>query len=99
VELLEACYIYWWLQGLCEGLLTLGVVSAIHEHELLVSLPGRTVGSVPITAVSAPYTEFLKGLEAAGTLASPKGKDVVVDDSDVVSARRKGQRFSMDLDY
>jgi hypothetical protein len=93
------CYIYWWLQGLCEGLLALGVVSAIHEHELLVSLPGRTVGSVPITAVSAPYTEFLKGLEAAGTLASPKGKDVVVDDSDVVSARRKGQRFSMDLDY
>ena len=35
---------------------------AISDLHLLVSLPGRIVGKVPITNVSTPYTEALKNI-------------------------------------
>ena len=38
----------------------LGVVSEVQDFELRVSLPGRLVGTVPITNISTPYTTALK---------------------------------------
>jgi len=47
-------------------MLSLGRVIKIRDHEILVSLPGRTMGSVPITSISAPYTKALETLTADG---------------------------------
>ncbi len=45
---------------LTEGLVVLGCVSHVAEYDLKVSLPGRLVGRLPITAVSRPYTKALE---------------------------------------
>lgn len=45
-----------------EGMLSLGKIVKIRKHEILVSLPGGTVGSVPITSISGPYTKALENL-------------------------------------
>ena len=38
----------------------LGFISEVQDFELRVSLPGRLVGTVPITNISGPYTAALK---------------------------------------
>ncbi|ODM92352.1 Protein RRP5 [Orchesella cincta] len=43
-----------------EGMLSVGVVSRIKDHELYVSLPGRTGGTVSITNISSPYLKVLE---------------------------------------
>lgn len=44
---------------LSEGMNVLGCVSSVGDYELKVSLPGRLVGTVPITHVSKAYTKAL----------------------------------------
>ena len=59
--------------SLTEGQTMLGCVSSVADYSLRVSLPGRLVGTVPITAVSRPYTAALetvaKGAEDAEAVA------------------------------
>ena len=48
--------------ALTEGLTLLGCVSSVADYSLRVSLPGRLVGTVSITAVSRPYTAALEAI-------------------------------------
>jgi ribosomal protein S1 len=43
-------------------MLILGCVCEIQEYNIVVSLPGRLIGHVPITNISAPYTKYLQDL-------------------------------------
>jgi hypothetical protein len=47
-------------------MLSLGRIVQIKDHEILVSLPGRTLGCVPVTSISRPYTKALERLAASG---------------------------------
>jgi hypothetical protein len=49
-------------QTLSEGMLVLGCVYEVQEYNVLVSLPGRLIGHVPVTNISSPYTQYLKDL-------------------------------------
>lgn len=40
----------------------LGCVCDIQEYHIVVSLPGRLIGHVPVTNISSPYTKYLKDL-------------------------------------
>ena len=51
--------------SLTEGQTLLGCVSSVSDYSLRVSLPGRLVGTVPITAVSKPYTAALEAVAKA----------------------------------
>ncbi|CAB3387719.1 Hypothetical predicted protein [Cloeon dipterum] len=44
---------------LSEGMLVLGCVREVHSYYLNISLPGQTLGRVPISAISRQYTEAL----------------------------------------
>ena len=48
--------------SLAEGQTLLGCVSSVAEYSLRVALPGRLVGTVPITAISRPYTAALEAV-------------------------------------
>ena len=48
-------------------MLLLGVVKEIHDYELLVCLPNGMVGFLPITNVSAAYTQLLISLTEGST--------------------------------
>lgn len=50
------------LKTLSEGMLVLGCVCEIQEYHIVVSLPGRLIGHVPVTNISSPYTKYLKDL-------------------------------------
>ena len=52
--------------ALTEGQAMLGCVSSVADYSLRVSLPGRLVGTVPITAVSRPYTAALEAVAKGG---------------------------------
>ncbi|CAL8079680.1 unnamed protein product [Orchesella dallaii] len=43
-----------------EGMLSIGIVSRICDHEMYISLPGRTGGTVSITNISTPYLNILE---------------------------------------
>jgi ribosomal protein S1 len=43
-------------------MLVLGCVYEVQEYNVLVSLPGRLIGHVPVTNISPPYTKYLKDL-------------------------------------
>jgi ribosomal protein S1 len=43
-------------------MLVLGCVCEIQEYHIVVSLPGRLIGHVPVTNISSPYTKYLKDL-------------------------------------
>jgi ribosomal protein S1 len=43
-------------------MLVLGCVCDIQEYHIVVSLPGRLIGHVPVTNISSPYTKYLKDL-------------------------------------
>lgn len=43
-----------------EGMLLMGYVKSIHSTDLLISLPGRMQGKVPINCISSPYTDCLE---------------------------------------
>jgi ribosomal protein S1 len=49
-------------QTLSEGMLVLGCVCEVQEYKILVSLPGRLIGHVPVTNISSPYMKYLKDL-------------------------------------
>jgi ribosomal protein S1 len=49
-------------QTLSEGMLVLSCVCEVQEYNILVSLPGRLIGHVPVTNISSPYTKYLKDL-------------------------------------
>lgn len=40
----------------------MGIVKAIHQTHILISLPGRLVGRVQITNVSKAYTSILQSM-------------------------------------
>jgi ribosomal protein S1 len=46
-----------------EGMLILGCIQEIHRYHLMVSLPGKTSGRVPITSISRQYSDALEKLE------------------------------------
>ncbi|KAK2709533.1 hypothetical protein QYM36_013261 [Artemia franciscana] len=56
----------------------LGKIMAISDLHLLVSLPGRIVGKVPITNVSTPYTEALKNI--TNEVEATRMRDQVIKD-------------------
>lgn len=41
-------------------MLLMGIVKAVHQTHLLLSLPGRLVGRVPITHISKAYTSLVQ---------------------------------------
>ncbi|CAL8133153.1 unnamed protein product [Orchesella dallaii] len=43
-----------------EGMLSIGIVSRIRDHEMYISLPGRTGGTVSITNISTPYLNIME---------------------------------------
>jgi ribosomal protein S1 len=43
-----------------EGMLILGCIQEIHRYHLMVSLPGKTSGRVPITSISRQYSDALE---------------------------------------
>jgi ribosomal protein S1 len=43
-------------------MLVLGCVYEVQDYNVLVSLPGRLIGNVPVTNISSPYTKYLKDL-------------------------------------
>ena len=42
------------------GLLILGSIRDVRDYELLISLPHKNIGSVPITQISLAYNNLLK---------------------------------------
>jgi len=40
----------------------LGIVKDIHKHDMLISLPGRTSGVLPMTSISSAYTGAMEKL-------------------------------------
>lgn len=46
-------------QSLVPDMILMSVVKEIYPDRLLISLPGRLFGRVPITHISKAYTEFL----------------------------------------
>lgn len=50
-------------QSISVGFLSLGLVHEIKDHEVIVTLPGRTVGSIPIRSVSKHYLKLLTSIE------------------------------------
>lgn len=43
-------------------MLIMGTVKAIHQTHILLNLPGRLVGRVPITNISKAYSNLLQSL-------------------------------------
>ena len=43
-----------------QGMVLLGLVQAVEEFQVRVSLPGHLQGCVPITNISPAYTAFLR---------------------------------------
>lgn len=60
-------------QSLINDMILMGIVKAIHQTHILISLPGRLVGRVPITNVSKAYTSILQSL---------------VEDQDLIKVRK-----------
>jgi len=88
---------------LSEGQVVLGVISQVLEFELKVSLPGRLVGTIPITNVSPALTARLRALADDGggdddvpSLSSlyKLGQVVMVA---VISVSQAGSRYNLIL--
>lgn len=47
-------------QSIVPDMLLMGIVKAVYPTHLLMSLPGRLVGRVPITNISKAYTSLLQ---------------------------------------
>ncbi|XP_069678974.1 rRNA biogenesis protein RRP5 isoform X2 [Periplaneta americana] len=50
------------LKTVKEGMLILGRIEEIEEFKMSIALPGRLIGTVPITNISTPYTNCLRNL-------------------------------------
>ncbi|CAL8078475.1 unnamed protein product [Orchesella dallaii] len=46
-----------------EGMLSIGIVSRIRDHDMYISLPGRTGGTVSINNISTPYLNIMEKYE------------------------------------
>ncbi|CAL8078422.1 unnamed protein product [Orchesella dallaii] len=46
-----------------EGMLSIGIVSRIRDHDMYISLPGRTGGTVSINNISTPYLKIMEKYE------------------------------------
>lgn len=47
---------------ICEGLTILGCVFEVSEYDLIISLPGGTLGRIQVTDISEAYTNLLQSL-------------------------------------
>uniref|UniRef100_A0A1Q3EWU9 Putative rrna processing protein rrp5 n=1 Tax=Culex tarsalis TaxID=7177 RepID=A0A1Q3EWU9_CULTA len=84
-----------------EGMLVLGCVYKVQKLELLVSLPGRLFGRVPLTAISEAYGKRLEGV-VDGKEQCP-GLEELYTVGDLVYVKIKGKdrerwRFELSLD-
>ncbi|KAL9696957.1 hypothetical protein quinque_000398 [Culex quinquefasciatus] len=86
-----------------EGMLVLGCVYKVQKLELLVSLPGRLFGRVPVTAISGAYGKRLQSVVEGGEGGCCPGLEELYSVGELVYVKIKGKdqerwRFELSLD-